>query len=57
LEPSKEILAVPVIILSLDSQLNIYYLVNILKTAEVSGFAAEMACKRKHSKYNNLFGC
>jgi hypothetical protein len=22
-----------------------------LKTSEVSGFAAEMACKRKHSKY------
>jgi hypothetical protein len=24
----------------------------VLKTSEVSGFAAEMACKRKHSKYN-----
>jgi hypothetical protein len=23
----------------------------VLKTSEVSGFAAEMACKRKHSKY------
>jgi hypothetical protein len=23
----------------------------ILKTSEVSGFAAEMPCKRKHSKY------
>jgi hypothetical protein len=22
-----------------------------LKTSEVSGFAAEMACKRKHSKF------
>jgi hypothetical protein len=25
----------------------------VLKTSEVSGFAAEMACKRKHSKYRN----
>jgi hypothetical protein len=24
----------------------------VLKTSEVSGFAAEMACKRKHSKYS-----
>jgi hypothetical protein len=23
----------------------------VLKTSQVSGFAAEMACKRKHSKY------
>jgi hypothetical protein len=26
----------------------------VLKTSEVSGFAAEMACKRKHSKYNSI---
>jgi hypothetical protein len=25
-----------------------------LKTSEVSGFAAEMACKRKHSKYSSI---
>jgi hypothetical protein len=25
----------------------------VLKTSEVSGFAAEMACKRKHSKYSS----
>jgi hypothetical protein len=25
-----------------------------LKTCEVSGFAAEMACKRKHSKYSSI---
>jgi hypothetical protein len=25
-----------------------------LKTFEVSGFAAEMACKRKHSKYSSI---
>jgi hypothetical protein len=25
-----------------------------LQTSEVSGFAAEMACKRKHSKYNSI---
>jgi hypothetical protein len=28
---------------------------DVLKTSEVSGFAAEMACKRKHSKYSSLF--
>jgi hypothetical protein len=27
---------------------------NVLKTSEVSGFAAEMACKRKHSKYSSI---
>jgi hypothetical protein len=27
----------------------------VLKTSEVSGFAAEMACTRKHSKYNIAF--
>jgi hypothetical protein len=26
----------------------------VLKTTEVSGFAAEMACKRKHSKYSSI---
>jgi hypothetical protein len=26
----------------------------VLKTSEVSGFAAELACKRKHSKYSPL---
>jgi hypothetical protein len=26
----------------------------VLKTSEVSGFAAEMACKRKHSKYGSI---
>jgi hypothetical protein len=26
----------------------------VLKTSEVSGFAAEMACKRKHSKYTSI---
>jgi hypothetical protein len=26
----------------------------VLKTPEVSGFAAEMACKRKHSKYSSI---
>jgi hypothetical protein len=26
----------------------------VLKTSEVSGFAAEMACKRKHSKYISI---
>jgi hypothetical protein len=26
----------------------------VLKTFEVSGFAAEMACKRKHSKYSSI---
>jgi hypothetical protein len=25
-----------------------------LKTSDVSGFAAEMACKRKHSKYSSI---
>jgi hypothetical protein len=25
-----------------------------LKTSEVSGFAAEMACNRKHSKYSSI---
>jgi hypothetical protein len=25
-----------------------------LKTSEVSGFADEMACKRKHSKYSSI---
>jgi hypothetical protein len=25
-----------------------------LKTSKVSGFAAEMACKRKHSKYSSI---
>jgi hypothetical protein len=25
-----------------------------LKTSEVSGFAAEMACKRKHNKYSSI---
>jgi hypothetical protein len=25
-----------------------------LKTSEVSGFAAEMACERKHSKYSSI---
>jgi hypothetical protein len=25
-----------------------------LKTSEISGFAAEMACKRKHSKYRSI---
>jgi hypothetical protein len=46
--------------------LNYYYLVwdvtivdtladsYVLKTSEVSGFAAEMACKRKHSKYSSI---
>jgi hypothetical protein len=26
----------------------------VLKTSEVSGFAAEMACKHKHSKYSSI---
>jgi hypothetical protein len=26
----------------------------VLKTTEVSGFVAEMACKRKHSKYSSI---
>jgi hypothetical protein len=26
----------------------------VLKTSEVSGFAAEMACKRKHGKYSSI---
>jgi hypothetical protein len=26
----------------------------VLKSCEVSGFAAEMACKRKHSKYSSI---
>jgi hypothetical protein len=26
----------------------------VLKTSKVSGFAAEMACKRKHSKYSSI---
>jgi hypothetical protein len=26
----------------------------VLKTSEASGFAAEMACKRKHSKYSSI---
>jgi hypothetical protein len=26
----------------------------VLKTSAVSGFAAEMACKRKHSKYSSI---
>jgi hypothetical protein len=26
----------------------------VLKTTEVSGFAAEMACKRKHNKYSSI---
>jgi hypothetical protein len=26
----------------------------VLKTSEVSGFAAEMACKRKHSKNSSI---
>jgi hypothetical protein len=26
----------------------------VLKTSEVSDFAAEMACKRKHSKYSSI---
>jgi hypothetical protein len=26
----------------------------VLKTSEGSGFAAEMACKRKHSKYSSI---
>jgi hypothetical protein len=26
----------------------------VLKSSEVSGFAAEMACKRKHSKYSSI---
>jgi hypothetical protein len=26
----------------------------VLKTSEVSGFAAEMACKRKHKKYRSI---
>jgi hypothetical protein len=26
----------------------------VLKTSEVSGFAAEMICKRKHSKYSSI---
>jgi hypothetical protein len=26
----------------------------VLKTSEVSGFAAEIACKRKHSKYSSI---
>jgi hypothetical protein len=26
----------------------------VLKTSEVSGFAAEMACKRKHSTYSSI---
>jgi hypothetical protein len=26
----------------------------VLKTSEVSGFAAEMSCKRKHSKYSSI---
>jgi hypothetical protein len=26
----------------------------VLKTSEVSGFAADMACKRKHSKYSSI---
>jgi hypothetical protein len=26
----------------------------VLKTFEVSGFAAEMACKHKHSKYSSI---
>jgi hypothetical protein len=28
--------------------------VYVLKTSEVSGFAAEMACKRKHNKYRSI---
>jgi hypothetical protein len=31
--------------------LAVYY---VLKSSEVSGFAAEMACKRKHSKYSSI---
>jgi hypothetical protein len=31
--------------------LAVYY---VLKNSEVSGFAAEMACKRKHSKYSSI---
>jgi hypothetical protein len=27
---------------------------SVLKTSEVSDFAAEMACKRKHSKYSSI---
>jgi hypothetical protein len=27
---------------------------NVLKSSEVSGFAAEMACKRKYSKYSSI---
>jgi hypothetical protein len=26
----------------------------VLKTSEVSGFPAEMTCKRKHSKYSSI---
>jgi hypothetical protein len=26
----------------------------VLKSSEISGFAAEMACKRKHSKYSSI---
>jgi hypothetical protein len=26
----------------------------VLKTSEISGFAAEMICKRKHSKYSSI---
>jgi hypothetical protein len=26
----------------------------VVKTSEISGFAAEMACKRKHSKYSSI---
>jgi hypothetical protein len=26
----------------------------VLKTSEVSSFAAEMSCKRKHSKYSSI---
>jgi hypothetical protein len=33
-----------------DTLVNSY----VLKTPAVSGFAAEMACKRKHSKYSSI---
>jgi hypothetical protein len=26
----------------------------VLKTSEISGFGAKMACKRKHSKYSSI---
>jgi hypothetical protein len=29
-------------------------LADVLKSSEVSGFAAEMACKRQHSKYGSI---